>query len=230
MRWFLLAVSFFGLGWSAPIDPYIQHVGIEAEHGDEIFDIRRERPKECRKVSIEPGEIWGGHFANPQIPKSCRGDLVRTVGQITPMHLHPEIETYGELEVLHFIQEQGFDPENYLLIDSRGEEWFEQETIPSATNISFRYLRDPSFDQEKHAQALTLMGIKKKGDGFDFTRAKTLLLFCNGPWCGQSPVAMKALLKMGYPHKKLKWYRGGMHDWKSLSMTTTLGKPGIRID
>jgi hypothetical protein len=30
-----------------------------------------------------------------------------------------------------------------------------------------------------------------------------------------------ALLKIGYPHEKLKWYRGGMQDWLGSGMTST---------
>ena len=58
-------------------------------------------------------------------------------------------------------------------------------------------------------------------DGFfDFSQAKTLVLFCNGPWCGQSPNNIKGLLKIGYPASKIKWYRGGMQEWESLGLTT----------
>ncbi|HIL42989.1 MAG TPA: sulfurtransferase, partial [Gammaproteobacteria bacterium] len=50
--------------------------------------------------------------------------------------------------------------------------------------------------------------------------AKTLYLFCNGLWCGQSPQAIKALLTIGYPASKLKYYRGGMNVWHSLGLST----------
>jgi rhodanese-related sulfurtransferase len=44
-------------------------------------------------------------------------------------------------------------------------------------------------------------------------------LFCNGAWCGQSPASIRALLTMGYPQSKIKYYRGGMNDWKLLGLT-----------
>ncbi|MDH3355786.1 MAG: rhodanese-like domain-containing protein, partial [Chromatiales bacterium] len=37
---------------------------------------------------------------------------------------------------------------------------------------------------------------------------------------GQSPLAIKALLKLGYPAEKLKWYRNGMQDWEILGLST----------
>ena len=49
-----------------------------------------------------------------------------------------------------------------------------------------------------------------------FDNAKTVVMFCNGPWCGQSPTNIKGLLKIGYPANKIKWYRGGMQDWEVL--------------
>ena len=50
--------------------------------------------------------------------------------------------------------------------------------------------------------------------------AKTLILFCNGAWCGQSPTNLRALMDLGYPAHKLKWYRGGMQAWEQLGFTT----------
>ena len=35
---------------------------------------------------------------------------------------------------------------------------------------------------------------------------------------------LKHLIKLGYPPQKIKWYRGGMHDWLTLSMTSTRGQ------
>ena len=55
---------------------------------------------------------------------------------------------------------------------------------------------------------------------FDFSKAKTLVMFCNGMWCGQSPANIKTLLKYGYPPEKIKWYRGGMQDWEILGLST----------
>ena len=55
---------------------------------------------------------------------------------------------------------------------------------------------------------------------WNFAGAKTLVFYCNGPWCGQSPTNIKQLLSLGYPAHKLKWYRGGIQAWKSLGLTT----------
>jgi rhodanese-related sulfurtransferase len=64
------------------------------------------------------------------------------------------------------------------------------------------------------------MGVSDMDGVLDFSGAKTLYLFCNGLWCGQSPQAIKALLTIGYPASKLKYYRGGMNVWHSLGLST----------
>jgi rhodanese-related sulfurtransferase len=55
---------------------------------------------------------------------------------------------------------------------------------------------------------------------FDFSGAKTLVMFCNGMWCGQSPASIAALRKFGYPADRIKYYRGGMQDWEILGLST----------
>ncbi|HIP30171.1 MAG TPA: hypothetical protein EYG93_07690 [Sulfurospirillum arcachonense] len=62
--------------------------------------------------------------------------------------------------------------------------------------------------------------IKKELTCIDFSQAKTVLLFCNGIWCGQSPYAIKYFLKIGYRAKKLLWYRGGLQSWIMLGFNT----------
>jgi rhodanese-related sulfurtransferase len=57
-------------------------------------------------------------------------------------------------------------------------------------------------------------------DVFNYSQAKTLVLFCNGMWCGQSPASMASLLRFGYPAEKIKWFRGGMQTWQILGLTT----------
>jgi rhodanese-related sulfurtransferase len=56
-------------------------------------------------------------------------------------------------------------------------------------------------------------------DVMDFSHAKTLVMFCNGNWCGQSPAAIRKLLSLGYPAAKIKYFRGGMQSWHALGLT-----------
>ena len=50
------------------------------------------------------------------------------------------------------------------------------------------------------------------------------VFFCNGPQCGQSPTAIRALLKAGFPADKILYYRGGLHDWLTLGLPVEAGE------
>lgn len=132
---------------------------------------------------------------------------------IQPMHLGPGIETLGELEFLDYLQRAGTDA-SILIIDSRTPDEYARGTIPGATNIPWDALHfgsgaDPLDVQEY----LESFGVLFDGDFYNFSRARTLVLFCNGPWCGQSPTNIRTLVNLGYPPDRIKWYRGGMQLW-----------------
>jgi len=117
-----------------------------------------------------------------------------------------KIETYGELEVIEFLEKN-----MGVFVDARLKEWFDKSYIPGSINIPFTlFLKDTS-DRDK---ILLNLGGKKMGDKWDFKNVKTILLYCNGAWCGQSPAAMHALIKIGFPEEKMKYYRGGMQSWQ----------------
>ncbi|MEE8365626.1 MAG: rhodanese-like domain-containing protein [Gammaproteobacteria bacterium] len=141
---------------------------------------------------------------------------------IQPSSLAPGVETIGELEVIGYLRRIAEGDESILVIDTRTPDWVAKGTIPGAVNIpwtSFNTARgaDPiSIGEilEGRLNAQNLEGL------WNFSRAKTLVMFCNGMWCGQAPINIKTLLNFGYPAHKLKWYRGGMQDWEILGLTT----------
>jgi rhodanese-related sulfurtransferase len=140
------------------------------------------------------------------------------MGKIAPIKYSDKVETFGEVEVLEFIDKAQTN-KNMILVDSRTEDWFFLETIPTAINIPYLYLKQSQYPQE-FKEYLEILGVKIINGKYDFKNAKTILMFCNGVWCGQSPEAMKELIAIGYPEEKLKWYRGGMQSWLSLGLTT----------
>ncbi len=185
------------------------------------YVVKRNIPKECKKIPITNKMLWTGNFAHEDVPEACKSTYVHTKGKLLPMQLDLDLETYGELEVLLFLREMQHN-QNMLLIDSRKEKWFKYRTIPGAVNMPFHYFKERENYEFHFEYALKHLGvfIEKNGE-YDFSRAKTLVLFCNGPWCSQSPDMIFALLKIGYPAEKLKWYRGGMQDWLGAGMTST---------
>ncbi len=137
---------------------------------------------------------------------------------INPIELAEDIETVGELELLSFPDDEVKNNEG-LLIDSRMPEWFDKGTIPGAVNIPFTILTK-GLDSKHTVKIMKLLGATQNDEKWDFENARELLLFCNGLWCGQSPIAIKNMVKLGYPEDKLYWYRGGMQAWQSLGLTT----------
>lgn len=140
---------------------------------------------------------------------------------IQPKTIADGVETVGELELLEYIKRSSTGDKSIIVIDSRTPDWVKNGTIPGSRNIPWTLLKpDSGADPFEIAEilendfgAISIEGL------WDFSAAKTLVLFCNGPWCGQSPANIKTLLRFGYPANKLKWYRGGMQSWESLGLT-----------
>ncbi|WP_121628005.1 rhodanese-like domain-containing protein [Poseidonibacter antarcticus] len=137
-----------------------------------------------------------------------------------PIILAKGLETLGELEFIDLMKKAQTD-ENIAIIDSRKPGWFDRLRIPGAINVPFTNFEEKDTAIEMMEDE---MGVVQNDDGtLDFSNAKTLALYCNGYWCGQTPGMVKnakfALLKMGYPVEKIKYYRGGMQAWTSLGFT-----------
>ncbi len=140
---------------------------------------------------------------------------------IHPMVVADGVETIGELELMDFLENE-VQSGTGLLVDARTPRFFKAGTIPGSTNLPFNLLStdetNPFLDP-----ILTQLGGSQQSDGsWTFANAKTLALFCNGPWCGQSPRAIRNLISVGYPVDKLKYYRGGMQNWLMLGLTVVI--------
>jgi len=183
--------------------------------------VKRDIPEECKKVRIDNDTLWTGNYAHKSVPEACKSTYVHTKGRLLPMQLDPDLETYGELEVLYTLKEMKTNSD-LVLVDSRTKKWFKYRTIPGAINMPFNYFKERVEHGFEFEFAMKYLGGLKDPDGdYDFENAKTMVIFCNGPWCSQSPDMIFALMKVGYPTEKLKWYRGGMQDWLSAGMTST---------
>lgn len=175
--------------------------------------------------------IYRGHDRNATLPeifqKTDRGCPPFCV---QPMVAAEGVETIGELEVLEYLERIGQGDSNLMVIDSRTPDWVMRGTIPGSVNVPWNKIsRDTSGTFETPAEADVFNHILEDEFGadrnaatgaWDFSQAKTLVLFCNGIWCPQSTSNLKTLVGIGYPPNKLKWYRGGMQDWMSLGLTT----------
>lgn len=158
---------------------------------------------------------------------------------VQPMNVAKDVDTIAEIEVLDYLSKMSKGDKNIVIIDSRTADWVARGTIPGSVNISWHQLTPKKgATTEGITKIMTSdFGVKLKKDKddvdvdeaiaegktasvFDYSNAKTLVLFCNGMWCGQSPASIKALLKFGYPASKIKYYRDGMQGWAILGLTT----------
>ncbi len=199
-----LGLAFAGPASAAAVNITPDLESITVKHGGKMVKIMRNQDQ---KNTVNPA------FAKTsrKCPPFC----------IQPSVLAPGVETIGEVEVINYLKQMQTDP-SILVIDSRTPDWAAKGTIPGAINIPWTKLNpakgaDPiSIGEilEDQFNAKNLEGL------WDYSQAKTLVMFCNGMWCGQSPNNIKNLLKFGYPAHKIKWYRGGMQDWEILGLTT----------
>ena len=162
---------------------------------------------------------------------------------INPIKIEDDVHTVAELEVIKFMETSQYRGEG-VLVDARTPSWYKKGTIPGSINIPSTTFEKDADDPElaevleslgaverqdvnpilRMVENTGLFGGDQKTEQWDFTDAKELLIWCNGPWCGQSPRAIRGLLSIGYPAEKLYYYRGGMQMWQSLGLTTILPK------
>ena len=158
---------------------------------------------------------------------------------IQPMSLGKGIQTIGEVEVINYADKMSKGDSSIILVDSRTPDWVAKGTIPGAVNVSWVELTP-----KKGATTEGIINVMTKQFGvklaagkdafdvdeaiaegdtskvFDYSGAKTLVMFCNGMWCGQSPASIAALRNFGYPADKIKYFRGGMQTWEILGLST----------
>ena len=199
------------LAVAAPVFAADKPVGITPDmmeatvkHGDKSIKIMRNQDN---KAVVDPA------FAKTSrpCPPFC----------IQPIVLAPGVETLGEREVIDYLVRMTNGDDSILVVDSRTPDWVHRGTIPGAVNIPWTAL-----NPAKGADPISIgeiledeFGVTSLEGLWDFTNAKTLVMFCNGMWCGQSPNNIMNLLRFGYPPHKIKWYRGGMQNWSNLGLT-----------
>jgi len=173
--------------------------------------------------------ISRGHDLHATIPEAFqKTDRGCPPFCVQPMRLAPGVETVGEIEVLGYLKRAGEGDTSVLVVDSRTPDWVMRGTIPGSVNIPWTKINtDTAGTFGTPAEAATIdqilseqFGAAKGASGWDFSKARTLVLYCNGIWCPQSSINIKTLVKLGYPADKIKWYRGGMQDWFSVGLTT----------
>ena len=182
---------------------------------------------EIESVSVRHGDAEVVIMRNQNQKNTVNPAFAKTSRKCPPFCIQPAsiatgVETIAEIEVLDYLKRMSEGDESILVIDSRTPDWVAKGTIPGAINIPWTNLApsrgaDPISIGEILEGQLNAHNIEGL---WDFRNARTLVMFCNGMWCGQSPNNIRNLLGFGYPADKIKWYRGGMQNWEILGLTT----------
>lgn len=167
--------------------------------------IAKDRPSVTVQTADGPVQIRREQDPNHRVT----GAWARTSRACPPFCIQPispaeGVTTIGELELLDMLE----DPEA-VVIDSRVAKWHAAGTIPGSVHMAYTDVVD----------RLDELGCAADFDGWDCSKAKRVALFCNGPWCGQSPSAIRAMISAGYPPERIYYYRGGMQIWRLLGLT-----------
>lgn len=135
-------------------------------------------------------------------------DCALNEGYLQPLVPVEGVEPAGEIEVL-----EALETGDAVVVDMRTLDWRVRGTIPGSVHIPYTEV----------AGRLDELGCEATGEGWDCSDARAFIGFCNGPVCPQSPVAIRAAVREGFPPEKIGCYRGGMIDWQALGLTTVEG-------
>lgn len=117
---------------------------------------------------------------------------------LQPLVPVPGVVPLGELELIDALQS-----EDVVVADGRKPDQYAKYTIPGAINLPFT-------DTDA---ALDALGCRRLDNGWDCSAALTVAMFCNGVWCGQSPIAIRKMIAAGFPAERILYYRNGMQGW-----------------
>ncbi|MBF0621999.1 MAG: rhodanese-like domain-containing protein [Magnetococcales bacterium] len=191
--------------WPVRIRPALPYVDLSEIHDGKTIRLQRNQ-------DVDHMVDFDFAYTSRKCPPFC----------IQPIKLSAGVETVGELEIIDYLKRLGSGDSSILVIDSRTLDWLEKGMIPGAISIPWKMLHYQHADRKKLLDIMEFQfGVsKEEGNFLNFENAKTLVLYCNGNWCGQSATNIRSLLMLGYPAHKLKWYRSGMQGWKMLGFTT----------
>ncbi len=129
-------------------------------------------------------------------------------GWLQPLVPVPGVHPVTEIEMLHAMNDR-----EALVVDMREPEDRANGTIPGSVHIVYTEV----------ANRLNELGCTKTAGKWDCSKAKKVFAFCNGPVCPQSPTAILAMTREGFPADQIYYYRGGMLDWAALGFPVIKG-------
>lgn len=129
-------------------------------------------------------------------------------GWLQPLIPVAGVHPVTEMEVLHALNDK-----EAMVVDMREPDDRIKGTIPNSYHIPYTEV----------AARMSELGCSKDGGKWNCAQAKKIYAFCNGPVCPQSPTAISAMTRDGFPADKIYYYRGGMLDWEALGFPVVRG-------
>lgn len=134
---------------------------------------------------------------------------------IDPAQVAEGIETVIAPAVLSFLVETVGRNEG-LLVDARMPQDRAMGYIPGSVSLPFATLaQDNAFRDD----ILVALGARIFEDVYNFSDAQNLMIYDTGPVRNEAGTLIAALLAVGYPADRIKYYRGGMQMWSALALT-----------
>ncbi len=189
-------LSFSSLAKDVLIEKGVKEVDVLID--DDLVEIKRNQNRSAKIMKFYQ-DTWRGK-----------------IQPLFPFKPYP-VDTVAELEVIDYIQQISHGNDNVLIVDARPQS---ATTITGLIPGAIRIENKKLITLEDRKKTLEIFGVIHTDKGYDFSDAKTLVLYCNGLWCGKSPRMIRRLIGFGYPAEKLKYYRGGMQAWRAVGLTT----------
>ena len=126
-------------------------------------------------------------------------------GVMQPLVPVKGVHPVAEIEIIAALGDAGS-----VVVDMRDTNDRVKGTIPGSIGIPYTEV----------ASRMNELGCTKAGAKWNCAKAKKVYAFCNGPACPQSPMAIRAMTRDGFPADKIYYYRGGMLDWDALGLTS----------
>jgi rhodanese-related sulfurtransferase len=126
------------------------------------------------------------------------------------------VQTIGERGVINFVANQVASGAG-LLIDSRTAADRSSGFITASVNIPTALLQPENTFLTDILQA---MGAQFLDGSLTFSDALPVVIFDDGPSTTDAHALITTLINLGYPAKKISYYRGGMLVWTALGLNT----------
>ena len=162
-------------------------------------------PEYLRIIDTDTQFVVKNRDGSETVIRRVMTPCAKNKGWLQPLVPVPGVHPVGEIEVLNAMNDR-----DAMVVDMREPQDRINGTIPGSHHIVYTEV----------AARLNELGCSKKDGKWDCGQAKKVFAFCNGPVCPQSPTAIKAMVRDGFPADKIYYYRGGMLDWDALGLTS----------